>query len=161
MRRLALAMRDAGAPLVIRPIHYTHRMTIFSKILNGEIPCHRVYEDAHVLAFLDIGPLSDGHLLVIPKEARAQIHELSDESAAALGRVLPRLARAVMAATGATAYNILQNNGAAAHQAVMHVHFHIIPKLGSAGLGVGWNAGKLDGARAKELVGSMQAALSR
>jgi len=154
-------MRDAGAPLVIRPIHYTHRMTIFSKILNGEIPCHRVYEDAHVLAFLDIGPLSDGHLLVIPKEARAQIHELSDESAAALGRVLPRLARAVMAATGATAYNILQNNGAAAHQAVMHVHFHIIPKLGSAGLGVGWNAGKLDGARAKELVGSMQAALSR
>jgi histidine triad (HIT) family protein len=161
VRRLALAMRDAGAPLVIRPIHYTHRMTIFSKILNGEIPCHRVYEDAHVLAFLDIGPLSDGHLLVIPKEARAQIHELSDESAAALGRVLPRLARAVMAATGATAYNILQNNGAAAHQAVMHVHFHIIPKLGSAGLGVGWNAGKLDGARAKELVGSMQAALSR
>ena len=98
---------------------------------------------------------------MIPKEARAQIHELSDESAAALGRVLPRLARAVMAATGATAYNILQNNGAAAHQAVMHVHFHIIPKLGSAGLGVGWNAGKLDGARAKELVGSMQAALSR
>ncbi|MFN5497708.1 MAG: HIT family protein [bacterium] len=136
-------------------------MTIFSKILNGEIPCHRVYEDAHVLAFLDIGPLSDGHLLVIPMEAWAQIHVLSDESAAALGRVLPRLARAVMAATGATAYNILQNNGAAAHQAVMHVHFHIIPKLGSAGLGVGWNAGKLDGARAQELVGSMQAALSR
>jgi histidine triad (HIT) family protein len=75
--------------------------------------------------------------------------------------VLPRLARAVMAATGATAYNILQNNGAAAHQAVMHVHFHIIPKLASAGLGVGWNAGKLDGARAQELVASMQAAMNR
>ena len=92
-------------------------MTIFSKILSGEIPCHRVYEDAHVLAFLDIGPVSDGHLLVIPKEAKAHLHELSDDSAAAIGRVLPRLARAVMAATGATAYNILQNNGAAAHQA--------------------------------------------
>ena len=136
-------------------------MTIFSKILRGEIPCHRVYEDEHVLAFLDIGPLSDGHLLVIPKEAKAHLHELSDESAAAIGRVLPRLARAVMAATGATAYNILQNNGAAAHQAVMHVHFHIVPKLGQAGLGVGWNAGSLDAGRAAELVKSMQAALSR
>lgn len=136
-------------------------MTIFAKILRGEIPCHRVHEDEHVLAFLDIGPLSDGHLLVVPKEAKAHLHELSDESAAAIGRVLPRLARAVMAATGATAYNILQNNGAAAHQAVMHVHFHIIPKIGSAGLGIGWNAGSLDAARAAELVKSMQAALSR
>ncbi|MDI9403611.1 MAG: HIT domain-containing protein, partial [Limnohabitans sp.] len=79
-------------------------MTIFSKILAGEIPCHRVYEDEHVLAFLDIGPLSDGHLLVVPKEATAFLHELSDESAAAIGRVLPRLARAVMHASGATAY---------------------------------------------------------
>lgn len=135
-------------------------MTIFSRILSGEIPCHRVYEDAHVLAFLDIGPLSDGHLLVIPKEAKAHLHELSEESAAAIGRVLPRLARAVLAATGATAYNVLQNNGAAAHQAVMHVHFHVIPKIGSAGLGVGWNAGALDAARAKDLVSRMQAALS-
>ena len=118
-----------------------------------------MYEDEFVLAFLDIGPVSDGHLLVIPKEAKAQIDELSDESAAAIGRVLPRLARAVMKATGATAYNILQNNGAAAHQAVMHVHFHIIPRLGSAGLGVGWNAGSLDAARARELVARMQAAL--
>ncbi len=134
-------------------------MTIFARIIAGEIPCHRVYEDAHVLAFLDIGPVSDGHLLVVPKETKAQLHELSDESAAAIGRVLPRLARAVMQATGATAYNILQNNGAAAHQAVMHVHFHIIPKLGSAGLGVGWNPGTLDAARARELVASMQAAL--
>ncbi|MFM7050829.1 MAG: HIT family protein [Planctomycetota bacterium] len=134
-------------------------MTIFSRIIAGEIPCHRVYEDEHVLAFLDIGPLSDGHLLVIPKEAKAQIHELSDESAAAIGRVLPRLARAVMAATGATAYNILQNNGATAHQAVMHVHFHIIPRIGSAGLGVGWNAGKLDAARAADLVQRMRGAL--
>jgi histidine triad (HIT) family protein len=136
-------------------------MTIFSRIIAGEIPCHRVYEDAHVLAFLDIGPLSDGHLLVIPKEAKAQIDELSDESAAAIGRVLPRLARAVMAATGCTSYNVLQNNGASAHQAVMHVHFHIIPKIGSAGLGVGWNAGRLDAARAAELAAGMKAALAR
>lgn len=134
-------------------------MTIFSKIIAGDIPCHRVYEDAHVIAFLDIGPVSRGHLLVVPKEVKAQLHELSDESAAAIGRVLPRLARAVLAATGATAYNILQNNGALAHQAVMHVHFHIIPRIGSAGLGVGWNSGTLSASDASELVTNMQAVL--
>ena len=118
--------------------------TIFSRILDGEIPCHRVYEDDHVLAFLDINPLSRGHVLVIPKERRAQVHDLSDDSAAALGRVLPRLCRAVMQVTGCTAYNILQNNGAAAHQAVMHVHFHIIPKFERDGLGIVWNTGAID-----------------
>ena len=75
----------------------------------------------------------------VPKERAAQWHQLSDDSAAALGRVLPRLCRAVLKATGATAYNVLQNNGADAHQAVMHVHFHIIPKLGDGrGLELEW-----------------------
>src|SRR5690242_21754564 len=103
--------------------------SIFGKIIAGEIPCHKVYEDAEVLAFLDIAPLSYGHTLVIPKEPAVTLDQLSDESAAAIGRVLPRLCRAVLAATGATAFNVLENNGAAAHQAVGHVHFHIIPKL--------------------------------
>ena len=133
--------------------------TVFDKILDGDIPCWRVYEDDHVLAFLDVGPLSDGHTLVIPKERKAHLHELSDEAAAALGRVLPRLCRAVLAATGASAYNVLQNNGVSAHQAVMHVHFHIIPRLGDRGLGVGWRAGKLEEGRARELVESIRAAL--
>lgn len=133
--------------------------TIFDRILDGEIPCHRVYEDDQVLAFLDIAPLSDGHTLVIPKERKACLHELSDDSAAALGRVLPRLCRAVVEATGASAYNVLQNNGASAHQAVTHVHFHIIPKTGSKGLGLGWSPGKLAGDRAEELVDGIRAAL--
>ena len=122
--------------------------TIFGKIIRGEIPCHRVYEDDHILAFLDVNPISRGHTLVIPKEAVATLDALSDDSAAAIGRVLPRIARAVLAATGARAYNVLQNNGPLAHQAVMHVHFHIIPKWDDgSGLGLGWNAGKLaDGA---------------
>jgi histidine triad (HIT) family protein len=119
-------------------------MTIFQKILDGEIPCHRVYEDDHVLAFLDVSPLSRGHVLVIPKEARATLGELSDQSAAAIGRVLPRLCRAICAATGATDYNVLQNNGSAAHQAVMHVHFHIIPRINEQGLGINWSAGNLE-----------------
>lgn len=114
-------------------------MTVFAKILAGEIPCHRVYEDEHVLAFLDVAPLSPGHVLLIPKEARPTLGELSDEAGAALGRVLPRLCRAVCAATGASSYNVLQNNGVDAHQAVMHVHFHVIPRIDDRGLGLDWS----------------------
>ena len=98
-----------------------------------------------MLAFVDVGALSRGHVLVIPKEARVHLHELSDDASAAIGRVLPRICRAVMQATGATAYNVLQNNGSLAHQAVMHVHFHIIPKFeDGSGLGVVWNGGGLE-----------------
>ncbi len=132
--------------------------TIFSRILRGEIPCFKVYEDPHVLAFLDIGPLSRGHTLVIPREPATTLDALSDESAAAIGRVLPRLCRAVMKATGAKAYNVLQNNGVLAHQAVDHVHFHIIPKLNDgSGLGIDWPAGALDkseGARLAQAIAS-------
>ncbi len=126
--------------------------TIFSKIIAGEIPSHKVYEDDQVLAFLDIGPLSKGHTLVIPKEPAETLDQLSDESAEAIGRVLPRIARGVMKATGATEYNVLQNNGSRAHQAVMHVHFHIIPKEGDGtGLGIGWKPQSLDNEEAAEL----------
>lgn len=133
--------------------------TIFSKIIDGEIPCHRIYEDQHVLAFLDIGPLSEGHMLVIPKERKTFLHELSDDSAAAIGRVLPRLARAVMSATGAEDYNVLQNNGAAASQAVFHVHFHIIPRFAESGLGLVWNPGSLAAQAGESLAERIIAAL--
>lgn len=134
--------------------------TIFSRIIRGEIPCHKVYEDAHVLAFLDIFPLSPGHTLVIPKEPAATLDQLSDDSAAAVGRVLPRIARAVLAATGTTEFNLLQNNGPGAHQAVFHVHFHIIPKAADGkGLGIGWTPGKLDGQAGTALAAAIAKAL--
>lgn len=121
--------------------------TIFGKIVRGEIPCHKVYEDDKVLAFLDVNPISRGHTLVIPKEPAETLDALSDESAAAIGRVLPRLSRAVLAVTGASAFNVLQNNKPLAHQAVFHVHFHIIPKYeDGTGLGIDWNAKKVEGA---------------
>jgi len=130
--------------------------TIFDRILRGEIPSHKVYEDEQVFAFLDINPIAKGHTLVVPKESKAYLHELSDDSAAAIGRVLPRLCRAVMKATGATAYNVLQNNGRAAHQAVLHVHFHIIPKFSREGLGIDWNPSSLDAQTGKELAGAIR-----
>jgi len=133
--------------------------TIFDRILSGEIPCHRVYEDEQVFAFLDIAPLAPGHTLVIPKERKAYLHELSDAAAASLGRVLPKLCRAVMKATGATAYNLLQNNGAEAHQAVFHVHIHIIPRLDDRGLGIGWQPMKLDADTTGALARSVRDAL--
>lgn len=134
--------------------------TVFSGIIRGEIPCHKVYEDGRVLAFLDIFPLSRGHTLVVPKEAAETIDRLSDESAAALGRVLPRLCRAVMRATGCAAYNLLQNNGAAAHQAVFHVHVHIIPKYpDGTGLGIGWKPGRLSEQDGAALAGAIASGL--
>jgi len=134
--------------------------TIFDKILSGEIPCHRVYEDEHVYSFLDINPIAPGHTLVIPRERKAYLHELSDEAAAAIGRVLPRISRAVLAASGAEHYNILQNNGAPAHQAVFHVHFHIIPKFPDSGLGIGWPGGSLSDTDAVGFLQKMHASLS-
>ncbi|MEM1422986.1 MAG: HIT domain-containing protein, partial [Planctomycetota bacterium] len=83
--------------------------TVFTKIISGEIPSHRVYEDAHVYAFLDIAPLAPGHTLVVPKEPAVTLGELSDDAGAALGRALSRVCRAVCGATGASAYNVLQN----------------------------------------------------
>lgn len=126
--------------------------TVFSKILRGEIPCHKLYEDERVLAFLDIAPLATGHAVVIPKEPAPTLDQLSDDSAAAIGRVLPRLCRALAELTATPDFNVLQNNGRLAHQAVDHVHFHIIPKPNEAeGLGVKWPAGKLDHAAAASL----------
>ena len=112
-----------------------------------------------MLAFLDVAPLSKGHVLVIPKESASSLHELSKESGAALGAALVLVADAVVKATGATNYNVLQNNGADAHQAVFHVHFHIIPTFsGDDGLGIDWRPTELtDG---ETLAGEIAAALN-
>ena len=136
--------------------------TLFTRIIRGEIPSHRVYEDERVFAFLDIAPLAPGHVLVVPKEPAPTLDALSDESAAAVGRVLPRIARAVMAATGTRDFNVLQNNGAAAHQAVPHVHFHVIPKPDEAsGLGIGWPGGRLDAEDGQRMAAAVAAELAK
>ncbi len=135
--------------------------TIFEKIIAREIPAHIVHEDEHTIAFLDINPLSRGHVLLVPKESAPTMDKLSDESAAALGRVLPKLCRAVASATGCPDYNLLQNNGEPAHQAVHHVHIHIIPKpAADKGLGISWPLYSLGDETAADLVKKITAALA-
>ncbi|MEW6250974.1 MAG: HIT family protein [Planctomycetota bacterium] len=112
--------------------------SIFARIIAGEIPCHRVYENEHVLAFLDVHPLTDGHTLILPKRPVQRFEDLTQDEAAELGRALREVARKVLAATGAPAYNILQNNGREASQEVPHVHFHIVPRRAGDGLGYRW-----------------------
>jgi histidine triad (HIT) family protein len=101
---------------------------VFCKMVDGEIPVTKIYEDDAVLAFLDIGPVSDGHTLVIPKQHCPRAHECDPEVLAEVGLRLGRIAGAVAAAMDADGYNLLSNNGSAAGQVVDHLHFHIIPR---------------------------------
>jgi histidine triad (HIT) family protein len=101
---------------------------IFAKIIRGEMPCFKVYEDAHTLAFMDIMPQAEGHTLVIPKEPAEDIFDLSPDGAAALARTAKKVAAAVRKATNAPGILLAQLNGAAAGQTVFHIHFHIIPR---------------------------------
>jgi len=131
--------------------------SIFTMIIEGQIPCHKIYEDEQVFSFLDINPFSPGHTLVVPKEAARTIDQLSDESAEALGRVLPRISRAILGATGAAEFNIIQNNGPNAFQSVFHVHFHIIPKMDDGrGLSFPFKSTPIDHEKATELASSIR-----
>lgn len=102
--------------------------TIFQRIIDREAPAYIVYECPFTIAFLDTGAIADGHTLLVPKERVATLDELSDPTAGAVGRALPRVCRAVVAATGVRDYNVIQNNGRIASQTVFHAHFHIVPK---------------------------------
>ncbi len=133
--------------------------TVFTRIVRGEIPAQVVYEDEAVLAFLDISPLAPGHTLLIPKQAYATMADAPAETAAALGAALPRLVRAVQAATGAAGVNILQNNGRSAGQEVNHIHFHIIPRVEKDGLGYRWNPGSYASGEAEAMQARVVAAL--
>ena len=132
---------------------------IFCKIIEGKIPCHLLYEDKQTLSFLDIGPLSRGHCLVIPKNHYVTLETMPIELATACMETVARVGTAVLGATGAEAWNVLQNNGQQAGQVVGHVHFHIIPRTDSDGLGFRWPAGTLADPDAKELAKTILAAL--
>ncbi len=107
---------------------------IFCKIIKGEIPSAKVFENDDVYAFLDIAPLADGHLLVIPKEHYATIFDMPAALAGKLAEVMPALANAVCKAVGTAFCNIFQNNGRPAGQLVDHLHFHIVPRTTADGV---------------------------
>lgn len=132
---------------------------VFCRIAKGEIPSMRVFEDGNTFAFLDIGPLAEGHLLIVPKTHFERLEQMSPEAVSAVTRHLPRLAQAVMAATGCRDYNLLQNNGKAAQQSVGHVHFHIIPRREGDSIGYRWNASQYPPGRGEELRDKVIAAL--
>jgi len=115
---------------------------IFCKIVAGQIPSTKIFENEYVLAFLDVGPVSDGHVLVIPKSHCERLDQAGPEVMAEIAKVLPVLAGGVQKATEAHGYNLLCNNGAAAGQVVEHLHFHIIPRHSGDGLFSHWPAGQ-------------------
>lgn len=104
---------------------------IFCKIANGDLPSEKVYEDEHVFAFMDITPVTKGHLLVIPKNHYENVYDLPTDEASHLFSVVPKLAQALKETfqqEGMKGLNVLQNNGAEAGQSVFHFHMHLIPR---------------------------------
>jgi len=102
---------------------------IFCKIIRGDIPSAHVLDSDHAVAFLDINPVNPGHTLLVPKAHHAQLGDLPEPVAAAVGALLPRLCRAIAAATGADGLNVIVNNGTAAGQTIDHTHWHLIPRF--------------------------------
>ncbi len=117
---------------------------LFCKMVAGQIPVTKIYEDEVVLAFLDIGPISDGHTLVIPKQHFEKLHDCPPELLGRVGSQLGKIAGAVTAAMNSDGYNVLCNNGRTAGQHIEHLHFHIIPRNTGDGVFDRWPAYKYE-----------------
>ncbi|MDD5204531.1 MAG: HIT family protein [Desulfobacterales bacterium] len=105
---------------------------IFCKIVRGEMPCFKVYENEHVLAFADINPISEGHTLIIPKKHFENLWEIQDEELSAIHLASRKLAHAIRESLNPLGLAALQLNGKGANQVVMHYHLHLIPRLGGS-----------------------------
>jgi histidine triad (HIT) family protein len=111
---------------------------VFCRIVAGEIPSTRVYEDDQVLAFMDIGQVNPGHVLLAIKAHAENLYALQDAQVAALGRASIRLARAILAAFAPDGLSVYQANGAAAGQTVFHYHVHFVPRRDGDGMAFTW-----------------------
>ena len=111
---------------------------IFCKIISADIPCFKLYEDDDTLAFMDINPASEGHALVIPKEHAANVHEVSPSAISATVVTAQKIAAAVNRALTPQGLNLLQCNGSAAAQSVLHFHMHILPRTEGDELKLNW-----------------------
>jgi histidine triad (HIT) family protein len=126
-----------------QPAH--HPRCIFCKIVQGQVPSARVLETDEAVAFLDIHPVIPGHTLLVPKTHHAHLSDLPDSIAGHAGSLLPRLCRAIRAATGADGLNVIVNNGRAAGQTIDHCHWHIIPRFEDDPVNWPWPQGEYAG----------------
>lgn len=124
---------------------------IFCKMAAGLIPVTKIYEDQILLAFLDIGPVSDGHTLIIPKQHFEKLHDCPPDLLGQVSSRLGKIAKAVATAMNAGGYNLLCNNGSAAGQIVKHLHFHIIPRNTGDGLFDRWPAYKYEQGKIEQI----------
>jgi len=124
---------------------------VFCKMVAGQIPVTKIYEDEVVLSFLDIGPVSDGHTLVIPKQHFEKLHDCPAELLGQVGSRLGKIAKAVADAMDCDGYNVLCNNGRVAGQLVNHLHFHIIPRNTGDGVFDHWPAYKYEEGRIEQI----------
>ncbi len=131
---------------------------IFCKIVNGEIPSAKIYEDSKILAFLDIGPVHKGHALCIAKEHYKTAMDVPDELLKELIVVVKKVSKAVMKATGAGGINFALANHEIAGQSVPHAHFHVIPRHAGDGLKM-WPQGKYGEGEMKEFSEKIKAEL--
>ncbi|MBU9712647.1 HIT family protein [Evansella tamaricis] len=135
---------------------------IFCKIVHGDIPSAKVYEDDKVLAFLDLSQVTKGHTLVIPKKHEENVYELSHDTSSNLFQAVPKIARALKATYGPVGMNILNNNGEEAGQSVFHYHLHLLPRYGKGdGFGAVWHdhSSKYSGADLEEMAKEIAAKL--
>ena len=124
---------------------------IFCKIAAGEIPSETVYEDEQFRAILDLGPASAGHTLILPKAHFKDVTEISDEYAANVLKVAAKLGKAMKKGLGCEGFNLVQNNGEAAGQTVMHFHMHVIPRHAGDDVQVTWKQGETESESLKAL----------
>ena len=129
---------------------------VFCKIVAGQIPVTKIYEDEVIFAFLDIGPISDGHTLVIPKQHFERLHDCPAELLSNFASHLGQIAKAVAAAMNSDGYNVLCNNGRAAGQLIDHLHFHIIPRNTGDGLFNRWPSYKYDAGRIEQIAAKIR-----
>jgi len=125
--------------------------TVFEKLLHGELPCVKVYEDEHVFAFMDAGQVNDGHVIVATKAPRTTLLDCTDDEAAALMRAARRVALAVQAAFAPAGITVLQANRPAGWQTVPHLHLHVLPRHDGDGVELTWPRKEPGLARLREL----------
>lgn len=132
---------------------------VFCKIIAGEIPAYKVYEDDDVLVFLDITPVNPGHTLVIPKRHYDDLLELPEVEAARLIGIVKKIAPAILTGVGAAGFNLKLNNGPVAGQVVSHVHWHIVPRFSDDGRKL-WSGQSYEAGEAEKIAEKIKSQLT-